>query len=498
VGGVGDVLRGLPLALAERGWQPIVLTPAYGMFNKLPGAEMRSEISVEFGGAEHSAEVWGIHGPDPRVEHLAIEHALLSPAGPGKIYCADPPGRPFARDATKFAFFAAAAAALVRDGAVDPDVVHLHDWHAGLYTVIRSFMPGFSGLRQIRTVFTIHNLALQGIRPLAGDESSLQAWFPGHHFPLHAVVDPRYSDCVNPMAAAIRLADMVNTVSPTYAQEILLPSNAAHGFIAGEGLEADLREVEREGRLIGILNGCEYPRQSRRRPGWQRLLTAIDDQIQAWRLPGDDDIQSMSAASLARLPKRRPASVLVSIGRLTAQKTALFLERTSDGKTALEAILDRLGKKGVLIMLGSGDLALEKRVAAVANEYKNFLFLYGYSGELAELLYKAGDLFLMPSSFEPCGISQMIAMRAAQPCVVHGVGGLRDTVEDGVTGFVFDGATTLDQADAFVAATDRALTLQAFDKEAWSKLRNCAATQRFSWDIAAEAYEQQFYVPARS
>lgn len=496
VGGVADVLRGLPVALADRGCEPIVLTPAYGIFNKLPEARRQSEVAVEFGGLRHVAEVWRIDGPDPRILHLAIEHPLLSPAGPGRIYCNDPPGRPFATDSTKFAFFSAATATLVRDGDVAPDVVHLHDWHAAIYLLLRSFAPGFARLRDIRTVYTIHNLALQGIRPLANDESSLAAWFPRHEFPLEKLVDPRYADCINPMAAAIRLTDFVNTVSPTYALEILLPSNPEHGFIAGEGLESDLRDAQSQGRLIGILNGCDYPRQSRRRPGWQRLLGAIKEQIDAWRTPANDAIQTMSANSLAKLGKRRPASILVSIGRLTPQKTALFLEHTSDGRTALEAILDSLGKNGVLIMIGSGDLAMERRIADIASTHRNFLFLYGYSGELANLLYKAGDLFLMPSSFEPCGISQMLAMRAGQPCVVHGVGGLRDTVEDGVTGFVFEGDTPTMQADAFVAATERALSLKAGDPEKWSRLRKLAAAKRFSWDSAAESYEKNVYEPA--
>ncbi len=496
VGGVADVLRGLPLALADRGSKPIVLTPAYGMFNKLPGARHLSDLAVDFGGARQVAEVWQIDGPDPRIVHLAVEHPLLSPEGSGKIYCNDPPDRPFATDATKFAFFSASVAVLVRDGDLAPDVVHLHDWHVAMYLVLRHFDPAFAPLREIRTVYTIHNLALQGIRPFANDESSLEAWFPGHGYPLEKLADPRYADCINLKAAAIRLADSMNTVSPTYAQEILLPSNPEHGFIAGEGLEGDLRVAESQHRLCGILNGCDYPARSRRRPGWARLLEAIEAQLLAWQAQGDPDIQTMSAKRLRRLPKRRPRSLLVSIGRLTMQKTALFLEPTSDGTTALEAILRNLGRKGVMIMIGSGQLALEERIAAIADEHKNFLFLCGYAAELATLLYEAGDLFLMPSSFEPCGISQMLAMRAGQPCVVHGVGGLRDTVEDGVTGFVFDGNTPAQQADAFVAATDRALSLKSRLPEEWARLRERAAAQRFSWELAAESYEKHLYEPA--
>ena len=109
----------------------------------------------------------------------------------------------------------------------------------------------------------------------------------------------------------------------------------------------------------------------------------------------------------------------------------------------------------MLILLGSGEAEYENRIADIAEHADNLLFLCGYSATLAEPLYRSGDLFLMPSSFEPCGISQMLAMRAAQPCVVHGVGGLRDTVEDGRSGFVFTGATPQEQASNFVAAVRR-------------------------------------------
>ena len=493
VGGVADVLRGLPLALADRGWQPTVLTPAYGMFNLLPGSELQEELVVNFAGDTCNAAVWRVQGPDPRISYLAIEHPLLSPNGPGQIYCNDGAGRPFATDASKFAFFCAATAALVRDGNLAPDVIHLHDWHAALYLVLRAWDPAFARLQNIRTVFTIHNMALQGIRPLANDESSLDAWFPGHNFPLELLVDPRYSDCVNPLAAAIRLADGINTVSPTYAEEILLPSNPEHGFIGGEGLDDDLRKARLEGRLTGILNGCDYALQGRRRPGWSRVLQAIGDQLASWDSGGGSEVQAAAAARHAKFPKRRPANVLVSVGRLTAQKAALFMQPANDGRTALETILDNLGNSGVFIMLGSGDRMLEERISAISAGRKNFLFVCGYSDTLAPLLYKAGDVFLMPSSFEPCGISQMFAMRVGQPCIVHGVGGLKDTVDDGVTGFVFGGDTPAAQAENFIAMVERALQMKSAHPKKWIDLCARAKAKRFSWEIAAETYENDLY-----
>jgi len=492
VGGVGDVMRDLPLALAANGWHASVVTPAYGMFNTLPGAQHIASVDVHFAGAAHNAAVWEIPGPDTRVTHLAIEHPLLSPDGPRNIYCGDGPDRPFATDAGKFAFFSAAVASLIKQDESPPDVIHLHDWHTALYFVLREFDPAFKELQNIRTVYTIHNLAFQGIRPLANDESSLAAWFPALAIAPQIITDPRYGDCINPMAAAIRLADKINTVSPTYALEILQPNDPEHGFNGGEGLENDLQQATIEGRLIGILNGCEYPKPGRR-PGWNSVLSIANETLADTDSPANPALHAAAIQRFATFPRRRPANVLTSVGRLTAQKTALFLQPTTKGPAALESILDDMGKSGVLIMLGSGEPQFEQQLSEIAARHDNFLFLCGFFDPLAQLLYQSGDFFLMPSSFEPCGISQMLAMRAGQPCIAHAVGGLKDTIQDDATGFLFAGDTPTAQADRFVATALRARRLKATAREQWQNMRKLAAAQRFSWQVAADHYEKELY-----
>ena len=144
-------------------------------------------------------------------------------------------------------------------------------------------------------------------------------------------------------------------------------------------------------------------------------------------------------------------------------------------------------------MLGSGERDYEAQLARIAADHPNFVFLRGYAEELGGLLYHGGDLFLMPSSFEPCGISQMLAMRAGQPCVVHGGGGLHDTVESGVTGFVFAGATRGEQAAAFVDCVERALQLRHDHPNQWQKIKERAAAQRFDWVSSARQYIGQLY-----
>jgi len=497
VGGVADVVRELPRALADHGWHTTVLTPEYGLFGKLPGARPVASLPVRFAGDDLDVEVVDVTdtaGDRPQLRHLAFRHPLFHPHG-ARIYCDDGAARPFASDATKFALFCAAAATWI--GQLDelPDVVHLHDWHAALYLLLRRFDQRHGPLADIRTVYTIHNLALQGVRPLRGDESSLDAWFPGLAADHEVVVDPRWPDCINPMASALRLADAINTVSPTYADEIQRANDPVRGFRGGEGLERDLATAARQQRLSGILNGCAYPARDRRRPGWRRLVDTAARQLYEWIVSGQGpgDIHEQSLARARDLPKRRPRNLMTSVGRMTEQKATLFLERDSGGARAIERILGSHARDSVLIVVGSGDPDYEKSFAGLMRHHANLLFLCGYSEPVGDLLYRAGDLFLMPSSFEPCGISQMLAMRASQPCVAHAVGGLADTVVDGVNGFTFRGDTPVEQADSFVASVSRAIAIRNSDEERWLRIRDRAQAERFSWSSAARHYIRRLY-----
>ncbi len=473
-----------------------MITPGYGMFTQLPGARVVDTLAVPFAGAMEEVEVFEL-GPDSAaVRQIALESPKFSPLGPKQVYCDVPGEGPYATDATKFALFGAAVATWVRDQATAPDVVHLHDWHAAFYCLLRSFAPDYEALSEIRTVFTIHNLAYQGTRPLDGHASSLAAWFPGLPYDFTLVRDPAHWDCINPMALAIRTADRVSTVSPSYAWEILRPSDPQHGFVGGEGLEVQLANAARAGRLVGILNGCEYGPPTGRRPGWQRMLSIALEQATQWQKKDPKNpLHALAKERIEALPQRRPADVLVSIGRLVRQKVLLFLEELDDGRTALEHIVDDLGSNGVFFLLGSGEPALEARVAAIARKLDRLVFLRGYSETLADPLYRGGDLFLMPSSFEPCGISQMLAMRAAQPVVAHAVGGLCDTIEDNHTGFLFGGPTPREQAQNFVATVRRATEIKAADNERWQNLCIRAASRRFDWESAARATSEKLYEP---
>ncbi|MDQ2695692.1 MAG: glycogen synthase [Pseudomonadota bacterium] len=502
VGGIGDVVRDVPPALAELGCTVNVIIPAYGRLASVAGAQHRAAVKVRsFGPFVRDVDLYEVTAkkPHPGVRHWVVDNPAFAACGKGRIYCDDPPGAPFATDAGKFALFCAAVAeALVQGHLERPEVLHLHDWHAAWLLILRAYHPAFHDLQSIRTVFSIHNLALQGVRPFDGHASSLAAWFPGLYHERQRLADPRWPDTVNPMAVGIRMADAVHTVSPTYAEEILLPSAVeARGYYGGEGLEDDLRIAQIEGRLFGILNGCEYPDAGPPpAPDWCALVAMLRAQVLRWAGADFTPTHFIAHARLGEWVDRKPGVLLTSISRITDQKMRLLRQTDERGHPALEGVLEALGDRGVYLFLGSGAPDYEQFLTATSGKYDNFVFLRGYSDPVSQALYAAGDLFLMPSSFEPCGISQMLAMRAGQPCLVHHVGGLKDTVQDGVSGFAFTGGNLMEQASKLVESTRRALDLHEHQPERWKRIGEAAAAARFFWHDSVQQYIDQLYQPA--
>ncbi|MBT8149706.1 MAG: glycosyltransferase, partial [Gammaproteobacteria bacterium] len=268
-------------------------------------------------------------------------------------------------------------------------------------------------------------------------------------------------------------------------------------------LEQDLLTASGKNRLHGILNGCDYSEPLPARLPLAELLDRCDREL--IQLIGARPVVSSAHAVASRRIERwqrklersarasSPPVLVTSIGRITGQKILLLRQPLVDGRPALEHLLDTLGERGLLILLGSGDAELQRFLATVAAGHDNFIYLQGYAGALSQDLYSSGDLFLMPSSFEPCGISQMLAMRAGQPCLVHSVGGLRDTVQDGKNGFAFAGDNLQLQAQQMVDRFAAVLQLQQKNQAAWQKIVSAAAAARFAWRDAAVAYIAQLY-----
>ena len=498
VGGIGDVIRDVPKALAARGHQVTVVNPGYGFLSRLPSARRLCSLTLEFAASLQEVTLFEIeaHGSGAGVRMLLLEHPLFAPGAEPAIYHHDR-FEPFATDARSFALFCHALChALVTRAIPRPDVLHLHDWHASMVLVLRASHPAYRALRALPTVFSIHNLSLQGIRPLQDNWSSLASWFPGRSFPLQAIRDPRYPDCLNLMRAGIRLADKVHAVSPTYAREICLPSDPSMGLVRGEGLEGDLQEASEQGRLFGILNGCDYDNTAMRRPSHRQFVLSAMEALDSWaEQPRQESLTLFRA--LQRLHawqavRRKPGMVIGSVGRLSDQKISLLRQPMPDGRPALDHMLGAFDQ-GVMILLGSGAVEHERFFLEMMARHEHFLFLNGFSEGLAEQLYSYCDLFLMPSTFEPCGISQMLAMRAGQPCLVHAVGGLVDTVEDGVNGFTFSGRDDPERARVFLQRLDEALQMRREQPRAWQALVESARAARFLWADAARACEEQLY-----
>jgi len=496
VGGLGDVIRDLPTGLSQAGHEVTVITPGYGAFAATEGASELAQVTVDFCGV---AECLSIFEVQPKrqvdgVRHIVFEHPVFSAAGAGQIYVRDDAG-PFATDAHKFALFCLAVAQALKESVIKPwQVLHCHDWHSAVLLLLRACDSRYAMLADQPAVYTIHNLSLQGVRPLQGVESALENWFPGLPYPHDAIVDPNHSDCINLMRTGINLADRVHTVSPTYAREILRPSNWNEGIVGGEGLEKDLQRADREGRLLGILNGCEYDHKPRR-PKVAGVWELAEQALDSWIASNNGDPRSHYFALQRLYQIRREQNgvrpCLVSIGRLTAQKLFLLVQNYQD-RPVMDQLLEQL-RSGIFIMLGSGDPYYEQLFTNAMRNHKNFLFLNGYSESLSSALYSFGDLFVMPSIYEPCGISQMLAMRAGVPCLVHQVGGLNDTVEDGNNGFSFGGSSLQEKQLNLLETLDSAVRLFQQQPDEWKKISRSAAKSRFTWDRSVQQYLEQLY-----
>jgi len=493
VGGVADVVRDAPKALAEQGITVDVVIPDYG-FAHLKRVYI-GEVTVAFHAQSHTLKLYKIEQTQNNVSQIVISHPLFSDSG--SVYCNDAPGRPFATDATKFALFnAGVCEALLQGLLTRPNALHLHDWHSACVAVLLKFETRYSSLINLHIAYTVHNIALQGIRPFKHDDSSLEAWFPSLSYNGQYLCDPRYPNCFNPMRSAINLCDKVHVVSPTYSQEVLKPSNYDHGFFGGEGLEQDLQNAAKQGKLIGILNGCEYPERNEEKADLNTLYQSIENTLFNW-MANNEQLQSCYYIAHQRLQqfKASPSNgpLVTSVGRLTDQKVLLLCQPVDD-KLAIDNVCKVINSfNGRLIILGSGDSELELIFTKAMARNPNLLFLKGYGQGVGDLMYQLGDLFLMPSSFEPCGISQMLAMRAGQPCLVHSVGGLKDTVKHNENGFSFIGGTLATQTSNLLTCLNETLLIKKQNPKKWLKIKESAEQARFSWPQVAADYITTLY-----
>ena len=451
-GGLGDVAGALPRALAARGHAVSVVTPRYGSIDPKREALLRRDGAVRVRG--EATTLW-VRTGKPTV--YFVEHERLFGSRRG-LYAEG--GHEYGDNAERFTFLCRAALALPAATGARPRIIHANDWQAGLVPFLMRQEHGHDpALAGARSVFTIHNLAYQGVFP---KDVVPHLGLPWDVFRFEAM---EFYDQLSFMKAGIVFADALTTVSPSYAREILTP----HG---GHSLDALLRH--RRGDLHGILNGIDVVE-------WN---PATDPHLPAHYSAGTVAGKARCKAALQHelgLPVRTDVPLAAIVSRLADQK----------GVDLLVAILPELLERDVqLAVLGSGSRIYEEALARAARERPDRMAArIGFDEGLAHRFEAGADLFLMPSRFEPCGLNQMYSLRYGTVPVVRAVGGLDDTVEDydgwsRGTGFKFRDYTPA----ALLLAIRRAVETNR-DRRAWRGLMARGMAQDFSWDRSAASYE---------
>jgi len=456
-GGLADVAGSLPVAMMRLGHEVRIVMPFYRSVEITGSGIRRGRKSVEIPlngvekkGVLRTGELEGV--PVYFVENREY-FSRESLYGTGTAEYVDNPQR--------FAFLCRATLELIKRLDFRPDIIHCHDWQTALIPVLlRQELKADLFYRKTATVYTIHNLAYQG---LFSHASLAQMGLGGSYF---ATDQLEYYGKVNLMKGGILNADLITTVSPTYCREIQTPDQ-------GCGLDGVLRQRSRD--LHGVLNGIDTVRWN---PETDRNLSRT---YSATAPAGKKANKRELRKELGLEPGDAPLLGMVS--RVTSQK----------GFDLLTELLPRFESAGLdLVVLGSGDETYLRALTAAGERGGRIKVCTGsFNDPLAHRIYAGSDIFLMPSRYEPCGISQLIALRYGTAPVVRKTGGLADTVTDaakrGGTGFVFEEYT----ATAFWEAIQRALALYGLPEQ-WKKLVRRGMLTDVSWDTSARQYEELY------
>lgn len=460
-GGLGDVAGSLPAALVRAGAEVIVMVPKYATIKDEYKAQMEhfSDFYVSLGWRN---EYCGLE----KLEHYGVTYMFID----NERYFARDYPYGFFDDGERFAFFSKAITESLQHlpAGFECDILHCNDWQTALAPVfLREFYQGLPLYDRVKTVFSIHNVAFQG----QFSDTVMEDILGVAHIPA-AASQLRCDACsVNYMLGALRYADAITTVSPTYANEIQTPE-------FGEGLDGVLRE--RSYALQGILNGIDVA-------GFD---PATDKRIAANYTVEDRSGKAVCKAKLQEelgLEVRDDRPLMVMVTRLTRQK----------GMDLVMYALDRILSGGVQVaVLGTGDRDYEDGLRYFQDKYPGTMAArIEFDPALSQRMYAAADMFLMPSKFEPCGLSQIIAMRYGTLPIVRETGGLKDTVipyneftGEG-TGFSFSNFNGDEMGDAVF----RAARLFWDNRDAWNQLVTQAMSQDFSWTRSADKYLDLYF-----
>lgn len=460
-GGLGDVAGSLPAALVRAGAEVIVMVPKYATIKDEYKAQMEhfSDFYVSLGWRN---EYCGLE----KLEHDGVTYMFID----NERYFARDYPYGFFDDGERFAFFSKAITESLQHlpAGFECDILHCNDWQTALAPVfLREFYQGLPLYDRVKTVFSIHNVAFQG----QFSDTVMEDILGVAHIPA-AASQLRCDACsINYMLGALRYADAITTVSPTYANEIQTPE-------FGEGLDGVLRE--RSYALQGILNGIDVA-------GFD---PATDKRIAANYTVEDRSGKAICKAKLQEelgLEVRDDRPLMVMVTRLTRQK----------GMDLVMYALDRILAGGVQVaVLGTGDRDYEDGLRYFQDKYPGTMAArIEFDPALSQRMYAAADMFLMPSKFEPCGLSQIIAMRYGTLPIVRETGGLKDTVQpyneftgEG-TGFSFSNFNGDEMGDAVF----RAARLFWDNRDAWNQLVTQAMSQDFSWTRSADKYLDLYF-----
>ena len=460
-GGLGDVAGSLPAALVRAGAEVIVMVPKYATIKDEYKAQMEhfSDFYVSLGWRN---EYCGLE----KLEHDGVTYMFVD----NERYFARDYPYGFFDDGERFAFFSKAITESLQHlpEGFECDILHCNDWQTALAPVfLREFYQGLPLYDRVKTVFSIHNVAFQG----QFSDTVMEDILGVAHIPA-AATQLRCDACsINYMLGALHYADAITTVSPTYAGEIQTPE-------FGEGLDGVLRE--RSYALQGILNGIDVA----------AFDPATDKRIAANYTVDDRSGKAACKAKLQEelgLEVRDDRPLMVMVTRLTRQK----------GMDLVMYALDRILAGGVQVaVLGTGDRDDEDGLRYFQDKYPGTMAArIEFDPALSQRMYAAADMFLMPSKFEPCGLSQIIAMRYGTLPIVRETGGLKDTVipyneftGEG-TGFSFSNFNGDEMGDAVF----RAARLFWDNREAWNQLVTQAMSQDFSWTRSADKYLDLYF-----
>lgn len=460
-GGLGDVAGSLPAALVRAGAEVIVMVPKYATIKDEYKAQMEhfADFYVSLGWRN---EYCGLE----KLEHDGVTYMFVD----NERYFARDYPYGFFDDGERFAFFSKAITESLQHlpAGFECDILHCNDWQTALAPVfLREFYQGLPLYDRVKTVFSIHNVAFQG----QFSDTVLEDILGVAHIPA-AATQLRCDACsINYMLSALHYADAITTVSPTYASEIQTPE-------FGEGLDGVLRE--RSYALQGILNGIDVA----------SFDPATDKRIAANYTVDDRSGKAVCKAKLQEelgLEVRDDRPLMVMVTRLTRQK----------GMDLVMYALDRILAGGVQVaVLGTGDRDYEDGLRYFQDKYPGTMAArIEFDPALSQRMYAAADMFLMPSKFEPCGLSQIIAMRYGTLPIVRETGGLKDTVipyneftGEG-TGFSFTNFNGDEMGDAVF----RAARLFWDNRDAWNQLVTQAMSQDFSWTRSADKYLDLYF-----